>query len=320
MAYTSLDYALLKEDVNAEVTAKDLDRLSPAQLAIAVGRDDLDFTTRLRAALDFSDRRQTFFVSGARDDPSGGLFTVDLEYTLPDHPETYTPTMLLLMPFNRLFDSDALVQEAAARFRHLALTHQARPPTPAIPSVPPSRIATPVLDLTLTSCDEPASHVELLGKSEALDETDSTLASGARTPDPASHSDEFALPAAVVRLSVKDSNPQEVDIVDVLIESEMMTVSQEGFDLLVVHADKVEEFSWSESSAGGCSMTMTVSEALIVGEGDVETAVQQSEVELQLDESTYGTPGFPRAFRRLRAWAGADEHRTSRRLRLVPSS
>lgn len=61
MLLTSLDHALLNEDVVAEVTAESLDTLSPAQLAIAAGRDDLDFLTRFRAGMDFRDRYCSFW-------------------------------------------------------------------------------------------------------------------------------------------------------------------------------------------------------------------------------------------------------------------
>ena len=73
-----LDSALVHEDVFAEVTIDKLDTLSPAQLAIAAGRDDLDFLTKFRAGMDFLDRRSSFRAhcadqtSGTVPDPSGG--------------------------------------------------------------------------------------------------------------------------------------------------------------------------------------------------------------------------------------------------------
>lgn len=55
-----MDHALLSEEVTADVTAEKLDKLSPAQLAIAAGRDDLDFTTRSHAIMEFLNRRSSF--------------------------------------------------------------------------------------------------------------------------------------------------------------------------------------------------------------------------------------------------------------------
>lgn len=78
MVWTSLDRDLVKEDVFAKVTLDKLDTLSPAQLAVATGRDDLDFLTRFRAGMDFLDRRSSFRAhcadqtSGTVPDPSGG--------------------------------------------------------------------------------------------------------------------------------------------------------------------------------------------------------------------------------------------------------
>ncbi|GAA5970446.1 hypothetical protein JCM8115_004558 [Rhodotorula mucilaginosa] len=58
--------------------------------------------------------------------------------------------MLLLLPFNRKNSNDDLVQEAAARFRDLALTHQTRGPTPSLPSTTPSRNPSPTPEPTLS--------------------------------------------------------------------------------------------------------------------------------------------------------------------------
>lgn len=58
--------------------------------------------------------------------------------------------MLLLLPFNRKNSNDDLIQEAAARFRDLALTHQTRGPTPSLPSTTPSRNPSPTPEPTLS--------------------------------------------------------------------------------------------------------------------------------------------------------------------------
>lgn len=62
---------------------------------------------------------------------------------MPEDLDDYTPTMLLLLPFSRLYSNDDLVKDAAARFQDLALERQTRGPTPSLSSGAPSRAPTP---------------------------------------------------------------------------------------------------------------------------------------------------------------------------------
>lgn len=72
MARTDLDRALLGEDLALDVTLRSVDSLTPVQLAIVAGRDDLDGMVQSRAYAAFLSRKAAFDAAGGTVDPSQG--------------------------------------------------------------------------------------------------------------------------------------------------------------------------------------------------------------------------------------------------------
>ncbi|KPV71525.1 uncharacterized protein RHOBADRAFT_56564 [Rhodotorula graminis WP1] len=113
---SALGRALLRVDPTAPVTVNSLASLSPAELAVASLRPDLDVFVRQRAYLEFLFRRNTYRKSNKRDSLEQPLFDHPLDFALPDSPTALSPAELVLVPFNRRCTSLEWADEAAQLF------------------------------------------------------------------------------------------------------------------------------------------------------------------------------------------------------------
>lgn len=146
--------------------------------------------------------------------------------------DDYTPTELLLLPFNRVSSNNDLVKEAAARFRHLALTHQARGPTPSLPSTSPSPAPTPgprVLDA------EPSDDPKDLNPKDP---------SPSPAPEPA-----LSFPALSCSfMSGVFREPRTIDSVQAdVTEDNKLVIFEQDYTALLIPGEKVEKFSGASS-------------------------------------------------------------------------
>ncbi|BGP51162.1 hypothetical protein JCM10450v2_007091 [Rhodotorula kratochvilovae] len=113
---SALDKALLREDCAAPVSLASLGALSPAQLAIASIRPDLDRLTRQRAYDEFLEKRKHH--PGASDQPS--LLDAPLDFAVPASLYSLSAAQLLLLQFNPRCISADEAHAAAALFLQLA--------------------------------------------------------------------------------------------------------------------------------------------------------------------------------------------------------
>ncbi|KPV71522.1 uncharacterized protein RHOBADRAFT_47700 [Rhodotorula graminis WP1] len=97
---SALDKALLREDLSAPVPIASLASLSPAQLALASLRPDLDFLTRQRAYVEFLVRRSVYRKSTQGDSDKQPLLERPLDFDRPASPSTLSIPDLLLLQFN----------------------------------------------------------------------------------------------------------------------------------------------------------------------------------------------------------------------------
>ncbi|GAA5958144.1 hypothetical protein JCM10213_001383 [Rhodosporidiobolus nylandii] len=114
-----LDKQLLQADTTFFVDPATLDTLSATQLALAAARVDLPSSTRQLARTAFEERRRVARSgqSAAVDEP---ILAFEPDFIPPASLSAYTPTQLLLMPFNRHCTFPDLAATATARFFDLA--------------------------------------------------------------------------------------------------------------------------------------------------------------------------------------------------------
>ncbi|GAA5849558.1 hypothetical protein JCM9279_007269 [Rhodotorula babjevae] len=97
---SALDQALLREDLDAPVSIATLVSLSPAQLALAALRPDLDFLTRARAYVEFLMRRSAYRSSSKRASQEQPILEVSLNFERPASLTDLSSSELLLLLFN----------------------------------------------------------------------------------------------------------------------------------------------------------------------------------------------------------------------------
>ncbi|GAA5937175.1 hypothetical protein JCM3775_001570 [Rhodotorula graminis] len=97
---SALDEALLREDLAAPVTIASLISLSPAQLALAAFRPDLDFLTRQRAYTEFLLRRSMYRESAKRGSHEQPILEMSLNFERPASPSSMSSSELALLQFN----------------------------------------------------------------------------------------------------------------------------------------------------------------------------------------------------------------------------
>ncbi|BGP42966.1 hypothetical protein JCM10449v2_006981 [Rhodotorula kratochvilovae] len=115
----ALGTTLLQEDCAFAVSLSDLDALSPAQLAIASLRPNLDVLIRQRAYHEFLLRRDEY-EQGFGADNFQPLFDLALNFPIPHDPASLSPAQLLLLQYNPLCASATEAADAGARFLRLA--------------------------------------------------------------------------------------------------------------------------------------------------------------------------------------------------------
>ncbi|BGP42965.1 hypothetical protein JCM10449v2_006980 [Rhodotorula kratochvilovae] len=138
-----VDRVLLLLDCAFAVSLFDLDALSPAQLAIASLRPDLDVLVRQRAYHEFLLRRDEYEQGSGADTPQP-LFDLPLNFPIPPNLASLSPSQLLLLQYNPLCASAADAAGAGARFLRLAEAAKVAP----WPPLPPLALA----ELPLARC------------------------------------------------------------------------------------------------------------------------------------------------------------------------
>ncbi|GAA6044219.1 hypothetical protein JCM8097_002268 [Rhodosporidiobolus ruineniae] len=116
---SSYDDWLLQQDWTASVTLSGLSTLSPAGLAVAALRPDLDSFVRQRATVVFLERRAAYSSANGKQ-PEEPLFALRLHLPIPSSVDSLSPTRLLLLQFNPNLPSPDVANAAASRFLGLA--------------------------------------------------------------------------------------------------------------------------------------------------------------------------------------------------------
>ncbi|BGP51156.1 hypothetical protein JCM10450v2_007085 [Rhodotorula kratochvilovae] len=140
---------LLQEDCAFVVSLFDLDALSPAQLAIASLRPDLDVLVRQRAYHEFLLRRDEYEQGFGADTPQP-LFDLPLNFPIPPDLASLSPSQLLLLQYDPLCASATEAADAGARFLRLAENAKVAPSPPLPPPPPPALAELPLARCTAT--------------------------------------------------------------------------------------------------------------------------------------------------------------------------